>query len=137
MDIVVDTSVWSLVLSRRRIDENDPWVRTFRSCVDNDYGILLVGPVLQELLAGVRTARDFNRLLKILAPFPLAPLDRETFALAAQIHNRCRRRGAQASGVDFLIAAACIKNGLPLLTADADFTRIAERTQLVVMKPVA
>lgn len=135
MNIVVDTSVWSLVLRRGRVDEADRWVKTFRSCVEIGHYIFLLGPILQELLTGVKTSRDFNRVLKALRPFPLLPLERETFVLAAQISSHCRRRGVQASHIDYLIAAACVENACPLLTADRDFTRIAERSELVVIPP--
>ena len=137
VNIVVDTSVWSLVLRRRRIAESDSWVKTFRACVENGWYIFLIGSILQELLDGVRTTDDFNRLLKILTPFSLLPLERETFISAARIRNDCRRRGIQASGIDFLIAAACIKNSYTLLTADSDFLRIAKHTSLIVMEPTA
>ena len=135
MNIVIDTSVWSLVLRRGRVDEANQWVKTFRSCVETGHYIFLLGPILQELLTGVRTAKDFDRLIRALRPFPLLPLERETFVLAAQINNQCRSRGSQAGHVDYLIAAACIENACPLLTADRDFTRITERTELMVMPP--
>ena len=135
MNVVVDTSVWSLVLRRRRIDEADPWVRTFRACVEDEWCIFLIGPILQELLDGVRTTRDFDRLLKIMTPFPLLPLKRKTYISAAKIRNDCRCRGIQASGIDFLIAAACIENSYPLVTADSDFLRIAKHASLIVVEP--
>lgn len=133
MNIVVDTSVWSLFLRRETVNENNAHVRTFRSCVEAGHGLVLLGPILQELLDGLRSARQFNRLLDVLKPIPMAPLARETFVLAARIRNDCRKKGIQAGPTDFLIAAACVESGWPLLTADRDFQRIATRAKLILV----
>ncbi len=69
----------------------------------------------------------------ILDAFPLVPLTRQTFVLAAQMRTDCRRRGVQAGSVDFLIAAACVEAGFPLLAADEDFARIARCTDLILV----
>ena len=133
MNIVVDTSVWSLVLRRRRDRVTGPWVDAFTAHVEARDEIFIKGVILQELLDGVRTTRDFERLLTVMDPFPLLPTDRHTYVLAAQTSNTCRRKGIQAGSIDFLIAAACIQNGCPLLTADKDFAHIARHTELVIL----
>lgn len=135
MNLVADTSVWSLVLRRRHFDPDDRWVQAFRSHVEAGNAVLLVGIILQELLSGVRTPRQFDRLAERLAPFPVIPLQRSTYVLAATVSNQCRRRGVQAGTIDALIAAACIENGFPLLTADADFAYIARHSELIVLPP--
>ena len=136
MNIVVDTSVWSLVLRRRRPRAADPWVDAFRAHIEAGDEIFITGVILQELLDGVRTTGDFERLLALMDPFPLLPTDRHTYVLAAQTSNICRRKGVQAGSIDFLIAAACIQNGCPLLTADKDFARIARHTDLLILPPL-
>ncbi|MHB1155535.1 MAG: type II toxin-antitoxin system VapC family toxin [Phycisphaerales bacterium] len=133
MNIVVDTSVWSLVLRRNSVNKHDPHVRAFRACVEADYGLFLLGPILQELLDGLRSEQQFTRLLTALRPFPLVPLDRQTYVLAAHLRNDFRGKGIQAGPADFLIAAACIESGYPLLTADHDFQRIAADTDLILL----
>ena len=137
MNLVVDTSVWSLAFRREQVNEQDPHVRTFRSCVKAGHAIFLVGPILQELLDGLRSQRQASRLLSILDPFPLVPLRRETYVLAARMRNDCRQKGVQAGATDFLIAAACVESGYPLLTADREFDRIAACTELVSIPAVA
>ena len=137
MNLVVDTSVWSLVLRRRSVDPDNPWVTAFRGHVAAGDSLLLVGPILQEVLTGLRWPRDVDRLLASLAPFPLVPLARGTYVLAAQISNRCRRSGVQTTTGDALIAAACVENGFPLLTADQDFVRIARHSNLIVLPPLS
>lgn len=135
MNLVVDTSVWSLVLRRPRVDETNPYVRSFRLHVDANDGLFLVGPILQELLDGLRAKKDFDRLHYLLDPFPLLPLERKTYVAAAKLRQRCRANGVQAGAIDCLIAAACIHHGYPLLTADRDFLHIAQHSRLVVIRP--
>ena len=133
MNIVVDTSVWSLVLRRDLVNEDDMHVRTLRACVEAGHGLVLLGPILQELLDGLRSTKQFSRLLSVLEPIPLAPLNRGTFVLAARIRNECRKKGIQAGPTDFLIAAACVEAGYPLLTADQDLQQIAKCIELVLV----
>ncbi len=132
MNLIVDTSVWSLVLRRRQVDENDPFVRAFRNHVERGNCIHLIGVVLQELLDGVESPKDCDRLIELLKPFPLMSTGRETHILASQLRNRCRRKGVQAGPIDFLIAAVCIENNYPLLTADQDFSHIAKHSELIL-----
>ncbi|MBM4122849.1 MAG: PIN domain-containing protein [Nitrospira sp.] len=135
VNLVVDTSVWSLILRRPRVDETHPLVRAFRAHVAADDGIFLVGNILQELLDGLRDKKNFDRLKRLLEPFPLVPLERDTYIEAAVLRQRCRTKGVQASAVDCLIAAACIQHGFPLLTADRDFSYIAKHSELALLTP--
>lgn len=130
MNIVIDTSVWSLVLRRPLVDDEDPFVVAFRSSVRSGDGIHLLGQILQELLDGVASEKDFQKLVQSLQPFPLLETTRQTFISASDLRNRCRKKGVQASPVDFLIAAACIEKSYPLLTSDKDFARIAIHSEL-------
>ncbi len=135
MNIVIDTCVWSLVLRRQRLDTANEWVRAFHAHMGRGDAIHLTGPILQELLEGLGNTRDFDRLVEVLRPFPLVALGRDTYIAAARLRNACQRAGIQTGHIDVLIAAACIENGLPLLTSDADFARIAEHCELVLLPP--
>ena len=79
MNLVVDTSVWSLVLRRPQVDEDDPYVRAFSWHLDSGDGIFLVGNILQELLDGLRSTKQFDRLLTLLDLYPLLDLNRQTY----------------------------------------------------------
>lgn len=134
MNIVVDTSVWSLVLRRPRVNELDPHVATFRSHVEHGTGIHLVGNILQELLDGVKGSLGFERLVKAMEPFPILSAKRSAYILASKLRNDCRAKGVQASPGDFIIAATCIENGYPLLTSDGDFSGIAKHSELTLLE---
>ncbi|MGB0909749.1 MAG: type II toxin-antitoxin system VapC family toxin [Nitrospirales bacterium] len=133
MNLVVDTSVWSLVLRRPQVEEDNPFVQAFRFQINQEHGIFLIGNILQELLDGVKNQQTFDNLAKILTPFPLLELTRTTYTGAAQLRNTCRTKGVQASPVDFLIAATCLEHNFPLLTADHDFSHIAKHSDLVIL----
>jgi predicted nucleic acid-binding protein len=133
VNLVVDTSVWSLVLRRPRVDEADPHVRAFRWHLDSDDGLFLIGNILQELLDGLRSTRQFDRLLTLLDSYPFLELDRQTYVDAARLRSLCRSKGVNAGPIDFVIAAACCQHGFPLLTADKDFQRIANHCDLITL----
>jgi predicted nucleic acid-binding protein len=133
VNLVVDTSVWSLVLRRPRVDEADPHVRAFRWHLDSGDGLFLIGNIPQELLDGLRSTRQFDRLLTLLDPYLLLELDRQTYVDAARLRSLCRSKGVNAGPIDFVIAAACCQHGVPLLTADKDFARIAGHCDLVTL----
>lgn len=133
MNLVVDTSVWSLVLRRPRVNENDSHVRAFRWHLESGDGLFVVGNILQELLDGLRSTKQFDRLLTLMDPYPLLDLDRQTYVAAARLQSVCRSKGVNAGPIDFLIAAACSQHGFPLLTADKDFVRIAGYCDLVTL----
>lgn len=129
VNLVVDTSAWSLVLRPRKVEEKHPLVSAFRRHIEANDGMFLIGNILQELLDGVRSSDDFKRLTRLLEPFPLLSLQRTTYVEAARLRQHCRSRGVQATPIDFLIAAACVEHQLPLLTADRDFFHIAKHSE--------
>ena len=58
MNLLVDTSVWSLFLRRQKRNEEDPYVMRLRYFLEGEDCIHLIGPILQELLDGIKVA-DF------------------------------------------------------------------------------
>lgn len=123
MKVLVDTSVWSLALRRRRA-QTEPEVAELRSLIDEGR-VAMIGPIRQELLSGLRTAGTFDRLRDQLAAFPDEPLVAADYERAAEHFNTCRAKGIQGSNTDFLICAAAERRTLPILTTDADFSRFA------------
>lgn len=86
----------------------------------------IIGPVRQEVLSGVRTDEQFDRLRAALGAFPDLELQTEDFERAAQFYTLCRRRGVQGSNTDFLLCAVAERHELSILTADKDFDHFAE-----------
>ena len=124
MKVLVDTSVWSLALRRDRPAEN-ALVGEFAELID-EQRVVMIGPVRQELLSGIRNAAQFDRLREHLQAFPDLALTVADFERAAEFFNLCRSQGVQGSNTDFLICAVAANRKLAILTADQDFVLFAE-----------
>jgi predicted nucleic acid-binding protein len=79
--------------------------------------------VRQELLSGLREQVQFNRMLRILQPFPDAEIKTEDYESAARMSNLCSSRGVANTSVDMLICAVAVASGIRILTTDRDFLR--------------
>ena len=135
MNLIVDTSVWSLLLRRSSIEKQNPYVLQLRNHIKRQDCIHLIGIILQELLDGLKSQKQFDVLLDYFDSFPLIDMLREDYIEAARLKNKCRSRGVQAGAVDFLIAATAVNRNYPLLTADRDFDYIAHHCALQVLQP--
>lgn len=125
--VIVDTSVWSLAL-RRRAEQLSPdestLVTRLRALMIDDL-VVMLGPIRQELLSGIRSERAFETLRSRLTPFSDEPLTSHDYVRAADMSNRCRRAGIAGSAVDLLICAVAADRGASILTTDRDFVRYA------------
>jgi len=119
MNVLVDTSIWSVALRRdapRGLAEERELVELLR-----EDRIVMFGPVRQERLSGVRSAVQHELLRSTLRPFPDLQLGPDDYEEAARCFNRCRAKGIQGSNTDFLIAALSITRGVAVFTTDKDF----------------
>ena len=123
MRVIVDTSVWSLAFRRRAVVKTPEVVALVRLVEEGL--VVLLGPVRQEVLSGIKHRDQFERLRERLAAFPDLELTSRDFETAAELCNLCIAKGVQAAHTDFLIAAAAITRGYAVLSADRDFENIA------------
>lgn len=123
MNVLVDTSVWSSAL--RRESPSSVEVSALRQLVDEGRAVLL-GAIRQEILSGVRSERQFERLRDDLEAFVDLEVSTEDHVRAASYFNHCRRKGIQGSNTDFLICAAAHRHEAPIFTTDRDFSRFAK-----------
>jgi predicted nucleic acid-binding protein len=135
VNVLVDTSVWSLALRRVR-PSTDARVDELLALVGEGRAAIL-GLIRQELLSGVRAPAQFDSLRERLRDFPDVELVTEDYEEAAAASNRCRARGVQGSLVDFLICAAASRREMPILTADEDFVRYARILPIELYRPRA
>jgi predicted nucleic acid-binding protein len=134
--VLVDTSVWSLALWRRRQQlsaEERGLVDELVNLISEGL-VVMVGSVRQELLSGLRDGRTFERLRDHLRAFPDEPLLSGDFEDAARAFNTCRRRGISGSAIDLLLCAVAMRRELALLTTDPDFERHAQHLPLTLYK---
>ena len=133
MNVLVDTSVWSLALRRHR-PSDAPEVSELAELIREGRTEML-GPVRQELLSGVPDQRQYETLRTYLRAFPDIELEAEDYERAATFFNRCRARGVQGSNTDFLICAAATRRKLGILTTDDDFGRFAKLLPVELHRP--
>ncbi|MGA7885398.1 MAG: PIN domain-containing protein [Acidobacteriaceae bacterium] len=132
MMLLVDTSVWSLAFRRRPTDLNprELAIRELLEKAITEGRVALLGSIRQELLAGIRDERQFQRLRNALRAFPDVPLTAADYEEAARLSNVCRRKGIAGSPVDFLICSVALLRNWPIFTLDRDFARFSEHIQI-------
>lgn len=129
MSLFVDTSVWSLAL-RRDAPAPGPEVEALRRALEHSEPVVITGLILQELLQGFAGPKARAAILGRLSALPLLVPDRGDYVAAADLRNRCRRRGLSVGTIDALLAQLCIRHGLTMLTTDKDFAAIAREEKL-------
>ena len=129
MTFFVDTSVWSLAFRR---DAPSPVgeVRALFQAIEAGETIISTGLVLQEILQGFAGPKARQQILDHFPAVPLLVPDRDDHIGAANLRNRCRRRGVQIGTIDALLAQLCLRHDLTMLSNDRDFIGIARHSAL-------
>ncbi|HBL11579.1 MAG TPA: PIN domain nuclease [Cyanobacteria bacterium UBA11162] len=132
MNVVVDTSVWSLALRRNTPNDAIAIVNILRDLI-TDGRVVLLGVIRQEMLSGIRYSEQFIRLRDYLRAFPDLELTSEDYELAAEFFNTCRSNGVQGSNTDFLLCAVAHRRGYSIFTTDKDFENFRLHIPVVLL----
>lgn len=122
MNVIVDTSVWSLTLRRKNSDD------FYKPLLENlmmEGRVILLGAVRQEILSGIKKSEHFDALRLVLQAFEDFPVTQHDYECAARYFNLCRAEGIQGANTDFLICAIAGNYNYPILTTDKDFEHFA------------
>lgn len=126
--ILVDSSVWIETL-------HNPTFRSFSRLSEvMDAGAYTCGPVIQEVLQGIREEAVLQEVRRRMFSLHYLEATRETFDAASRLFRRCRHLGIRVRTVDILIAAIAIESDMPLWTLDEDFERIQHHSDLQLYK---
>jgi predicted nucleic acid-binding protein len=123
VNVIVDTSVWSLALRRtpaRTSAEAAELAELIR-----EGRVAMIGAVRQEILSGVRATEQYEKLRDRLRAFNDTRLEETDYEEAAVCFNRCRAKGLQGSNTDFLMCAVGLRHRMAILTTDHDFSGFA------------
>ena len=131
MTLLVDTSVWSLALRRSPISRA-PEVSLLTASLQRGDLVAMTGLILQELLQGFQGPSSRRKIIESFSLLPVLRPDIEDHIDAAELRNRCRRKGVQVGTIDALIAQLCIRHDLSLLTTDRDFEAMSNHCDLVL-----
>lgn len=127
MNVLIDTSVWSLAFRRSRASSrSDAQMVEELTELIQEGRALLIGPIRQELLSGISDVRQFNTLRHRLRAFDDVSIHKFDYERAAEFSNSCRKAGVQGSHIDFLICSVAAGNSAAILSTDKDFIRYAK-----------
>ena len=132
MKIIVDTSVWSLAL-RRKKKQSLQEIKILESLIDNQR-VCMLGPIRQEILSGIKDNKQFEQLRDILSAFDDFPITTKDYEKASEFYNICRSKGVQGSNTDFLICAVSSINRFPIFSSDKDFEIYSKHIPIILMK---
>ena len=139
MSVLIDTSVWSLALRRTptNLNPNETHVVEAWGELVRDGLAVLIGPIRQELLSGLRSQRHFKALADRLDDFNDFSISTSDYVRAAGYFNACRTRGVTGSPIDLLICAVAKRHDVPIFTTDTDFRRYAKHIPIRLHQPPA
>jgi len=124
MSVLVDTSIWSQAFRRHSIDGDSDLIRELRELIA-DGNALVIGPVRQELLSGIKHPSQFEELRNRMRAFPDLRLESADYERAVEHYTKCRRNGIHGSNTDFLICAVAERLQVAVFTTDNDFVHFS------------
>jgi len=128
MNVLIDTSVWSLALRRKNesLSTNERFLVAELSELIREGRARMIGLVRQELLSGIKATEQYEKLRLHLRSFPDEVVDTSDYEEAAKAGNRCRAKGVVVSIVDILLCAVANKRLWTIFTTDPDFSNYAK-----------
>jgi predicted nucleic acid-binding protein len=133
MKVLVDTSVWSEVLRRKK--NIDLTVANTLSKLIKNNEIIIIGPIKQEILSGIKDTKQFENLKTILRAFRGYSIKEIEYEKAVEISNLCRKFGIQGSNADFLICSIAIENNFQIYSLDKDFNNFSNVIPIQLFTP--
>lgn len=132
MPVLIDMPVCSLLFRRDQKKLNSREIRAVDQLrqIVVDSRARVIGPIRQELLSGVKTVDQFERLQHRFRDFEDEPLITSDYEFAAEINCKCRRMGIATSAVDALICSVAHSRGREIFTFDKHFTRYNKAVSL-------
>jgi predicted nucleic acid-binding protein len=135
--VLIDTTIWSLAL-RRRSHQLSPaekrLVDAWAELVSSGRAVL-IGPVRQEVLSGIRSEETFEALHEKLSFFRYLEILPGDYSQAARFFNLCRSHGVTGSHIDMLICATADRHNVPIFTTDPDFSGYARHLPIRLHDP--
>ena len=132
VNVLVDTSVWSLAL-RRDTPPDIKETQILARCLGRQDVLFTTGIILQELLQGFRGPKQRERLIEHFSSLPLIVPDLSDYIAAATLQTTCRGKGIQIGTIDALLAQLAIGHDLEFLTTDHDFSLMARHVPLRIL----
>ena len=124
MNILVDTSIWSIVLRRPKnnvLSSGEIKLAEELKELIKEMRVAIIGSIRQEILSGISDKAQFDKLKDFLRPFRDLAIETDDYEKAGEFYNICRKKGIQGSHIDFLICAIASSYEMKIFTSDKDF----------------
>lgn len=117
--ILIDTSAW-IDFFRNQSGAVGDVVATL---IERDQAVM-TGPVLAELLQGLRSRQEINTLRELFDVLPYIEISRRDWEQTGDSLRKLRQRGITVPLTDALIASVAKRNGCSVLTLDRHFEHL-------------
>jgi predicted nucleic acid-binding protein len=114
--VMVDTSVWIEFFRRSGTDTAQ---RIFDLLEAGR--VVVCGPILTELIQGIKTEKEKQAVLIDLEALPLIEPDRDDWIATGWMQNELLKKGITLPLTDALIARLCIRHGFLIFSLDQHF----------------
>ena len=130
MKVLIDTGAWSQALRRKNgaasMEADELRLVAVLSEAIKDTRAMIIGPVRQEVLSGIKHVEQFEKLRERLGAFPDAAIEATDYVQAARLDNLCRAAGVRCGEIDMLLCAVATRNEWTILTNDDGLMRCIE-----------
>jgi predicted nucleic acid-binding protein len=128
--ILVDTSVFIDFFNGKHSKLSEILIES----IENSEDICTCGLIITEILQGIRSDKDYDRIKNILSGLIYLPIAKNMFIQASSIYRTIRKNGKTIrSHIDCIIASICLEHEVDLLHNDKDFNVIAQYTSLRIL----
>ena len=118
--VLVDTSAWVDFFRNSSGLAGDLVTDLIR--LDSAY---LTGPIIAELLHGVRGKKEASQLNFLFTTIPYLEIERNDWAVTGNKLQKLREKGLSIPLTDVLIASVAIRNNMDVLTLDKHFQHLS------------
>jgi len=116
--ILVDTTIWiEFFRGKSKIADHLEMLLT-------ENPVWTCGVVMFEVLQGIKSEGEKNKILSILAILPYVEMTKRLWQSAAELSILLKKKGVILPLSDIFIAAIAIENDLSIYTLDHHFTQI-------------
>lgn len=116
--MIIDTSIWIEYF------KNKPDIVKIIESGLNEESIYITGPIVSELLHGVKSEKEFEMLSKYIDAVPYLECELKDWIHAGKISFSLRKKGITVPLTDIIISAISINKGAKIFTLDKHFEQI-------------
>ena len=112
--VLVDTSIWIEYFKGNKTVQD--MIHDIKC-----YQCFIIGPVIAELLLGIKTSSEKNRLITCMNVLPMLEITDNDWIYAGNTANTLRQKGITVPLPDLIIFSAANKNNCAIFTLDKHF----------------